>query len=280
MRTDEQLSPSLDPLDGFLISGTWTSAVPPRPNGLEEFLAPPPIPDDPKSTSVDNGETAIGAVTPTAVISEGARRETRSRPSMRDDRNTIAATAADHSRVEARVAESPPSSRAIAAETAALAVAEPQALVAPSDVFIEFVGRAHETNNGPVGEQSAALLGTLLEDGGLIDPSSWFSGGAESTSPSDSVEGATSSGIRRSRAPAGPWSTGFDRGRSNLGSDRVSTSIRRVDRHDESPREAFEEIEARLSRIAARLEEAADRIESTPSSPLTSRVDRFRGRVD
>lgn len=280
MRTDEQLSPSLDPLDGFLISGTWTSAVPPRLNGLEEFLAPPPIPDEPKSTSVDNRETAIGAVTPTAVTSEDARRETRSRPSMRDDRNTIAATVADHSRVEARVAESPPSSRAIAAETAALAVAEPQALVAPSDVFIEFAGRAHETNNGPVGEQSAALLGTFLEDGGLIDPSSWFSGGAESTSPSDSVDGAASSGIRRSRAPAGPWSTGLDRGRSNLGSDRVSTSITRVDRHDESSPEAFEEIESRLSRIAARLEEAADRIESTPSSPLTSRVDRFRGRVD
>jgi len=279
MRTDEQIAPSLDPLDGFLISGTRARSDSPRLIDLWGFLASPPIPNEPRPAQEESGDAPDAKVPSLAASVDGARQETRSRTSMDEDRRMIGAVTVEPPRVKAGISESLPAPRTIASEAASLAAAEPRALVAASDVLVQFGNRFHEAN-GRGGEEDSALLGTLLDGGGLADPSVWLSAVSEPSPSRDSIDGASTFGYRPSGASTRRLSAVFDRGRSDRDSDRDLAPISRADRYDDSSTESLEEIEARLSRAAARLEGAVERIESTPPPPLGSRMGGFRGRVD
>jgi len=279
MKADEQLAMSLAPLDGFLISGSRPRSVPRRPSGLEEFLASPPIPDEARSTPDESGVIPATAASLRLAIGEDGFQTTHARNSMNEDLSAFSTVAAKRPFLDAESAEGSPASRVINAEVAAMAVVEPRALVAPSDLLVQPPDRASGVDNRE-NQESGEVLRALVEEGGLVDPSPWFSAGLESNPPRESTAAAPSFGFRHSEPSVGPAATGFDWRQSDPVWDGGPEFVPLGDRLEDSSSEAFEEIEARLSRLAARLEGVVDRIESTASEPLSARTGGFRGRVD
>src|SRR5690606_24506147 len=101
MRTDEQIAPSLDPLDGFLISGTRARSDSPRLIDRGGFLASPPIPNEPRPAQEESGDAPDAKVPSLAASVDGARQETRLRTSMDEDRRIIGAVTVEPPRFKA-----------------------------------------------------------------------------------------------------------------------------------------------------------------------------------
>lgn len=279
MKADEQHTTRLAPLDGFLISGSWARSVPSRPSGLEEFLASPPIPDEARSASKENVKTTAGEAPPPAASNGDHPQAAYSRSLMDEARSAITAVVAERPFPDSVASEPSPAPRTIVAEAVALASAEPRALIAPSDVLNEFESRTHRFDDRG-DERSGEALRDLFEEEGLVDPSPWFSGRLAPSPSRGSSAPAPSFGLRPSEPMSGPSPMGFDGRRFDVGWESGPASFPRDDRLGESSSETFEEIEDRLSRVAAKLEEAVDRIESAASEPLSARAGGFRGRVD
>jgi len=279
MRTDEQRTTLPDPLDGFVISGAWSRSVPTRPTGLEEFLALSPIPVEGSSNSDERDETAAGPAPSPWPIDGDARQPTHSRSSVDGDWRAMSTVVGERPFVNETVSETSPAPRTIRAESAALAAAEPRALVSPPDVLVEAISRT-DVIDGREASASGDVLHALFDGGGLVDPAPWFSAGLESNPPRESTPAAPGFGFRLSESPTRPATASFDGTRWDNGWEGSPALIPRVDRLDQSSTEALEEIEARLSRVAAMLEEVVDRIGSTAFEPLSARTGGFRGRVD
>lgn len=272
MRTDERLAPSLDPPGGFLISGTRPQTIPSRLDGLEEFLAAPPMPDEPRPAWDDLDELALGAVPPFTAVVDETPQEVRPQISMNGGRSPVETIAGESPRIEAGFSEPSPPPRTLAAEAAALAAADPRALVALADILVE------SPNSADVDDQTAAIFGDMLESGALVDPAEWFAAESPSSASAVVIDGAPRFGSRGSEPSPSPIK--LDGGQATSGSDRLVEFLPSDDRVDESPAETLREIEARLSRVVARLEDVANRVESTSPAPLSSRPRGFRGRID
>lgn len=273
MKPDEQSATPFDPLDGFMIPGSWTRRVPTRPPGLEEFLAPSPVPNEPRSTD-ETEEPRAKAVASPLVASDESQKLIYQHAEIREDWGALAAIVADRPLVDEAASEIPPAPRTIADEAAALAADEPRALVAPADVFIEPMNRVPRFDDRR--EEGGEAFRALFDGEALVDSSPWFASGREPGSSGESIV-APSFG---SQSSASSVSSPLGWRASDESRESGPSLFPGADRLDGPTSESFEEIEARFSRIAEKLEEAVDRIGSTASEPLSARGGGFRGRVD
>lgn len=274
MKPDEHNATPSDPLDGFMIPGSWTRRVPSRPSGLEDFLAPSPVPNEPRSTD-ETQEPRAEVAASSLIAGDESYKSTHQYPAMDEDWSAIAALVAERPLIDETVSEVPLAARTIADGVAALAADEPRALVAPADAFIEPLNRVPKLDDREAGEGGEALR-ALFDGEGLVDSSPWLVSGRESASSREPGV-ATSFG---SQSSASSVSSTFGWRASDESRESGPSAFAGADRIDGSTPESFEEIEARLSRIAEKLEEAVDRIGSTASEPLSARAGGFRGRVD
>lgn len=279
MESDEPSAAPSDPLDGFVIPGSWPRPIPARPTGLEDFLAPSPVPNEPGTTG-EVAEPVGEAAAPPALVDESSR-PIHQQVTMAEEWGALSAVVAERPILDEAVSETSAALRTIASEAAALAAVEPRALVAPADVLVEpsdriSRGEDHEAAWG--GE----TLRALSDEDGLIDPSRWLASGRESSSWREPAPTPTAFGFGSRSLESSPPAalSRFGGAASGESWERDSGSFAGADRSEGPESESFEEIEARLSRIAARLEEAVDRIGSPAAEPLSARSGGFRGRVD
>lgn len=278
MESDEPSAAPSDPLDGFVIPGSWPRPIPARPIGLEDFLAPSPVPNEPSATGEAAEPIGEAAAAPPALVDESSR-PIHQQVTMAEEWGALSTVVPDRPFIDEAVSETLSPPRTIASEAAALAAVEPRALVAPADVLVEpsdriSRGEDHEAAWG--GE----TLRALSDEDGLIDPSPWFALGRESDSWREPAPAAPGFGSRSLESSPPAALSRFGGAAPGESWERDPGSFAGSDRLEGPASESFEEIEARLSRIAARLEEAVDRIGSPAAEPLSARSGGFRGRVD
>lgn len=284
---------STEPINGFLVSTEMETTLSPRLTGIEDFLAVSPIPADVPTKSAEDHEAHDMASPP--------RVAPRPSPAIADDE-----VAANRSRIiaaeaiaadlpilsglpiEVQSVEATPASPAIADEAATLAAAEPSALVGPTDLVVESVGRlvdaGAENDHGREGGRGGdSLLAVSLDEGLLADPATLLSAGPTVL---PSRESAVDAPVSR----FDPWasdsswpspSTGRSSAHREDVSDFAETSGSWSGRGDDtSSTETLERIEGRLSQAVEKLEQAAERLASSSPAPMGARPRGFRGRID
>lgn len=275
MESDEQNTTRPDPLDGFVIPGSWARSI---PTDFEEFLAPSPVPIEPPP-STEIGEASLESALSSFVASNEPPLAFQQPAATGEGRIVLSAIVAERPILDAAV-EAPPS-RAVSDEAASMAAAEPRALVAPADVFNAPLDRIREHDESET-KENGEVFRALFDEGGLVDPSAWFSSVGEPDAPRESPAASPSLGFRstESAALASLSPSGFDWNDSGGDGAGGSASLPRADRVDGLSSGLLDEVEARLSRVASKLEAAADRIDPAASEPLSARAGVFRGRVD
>lgn len=279
--------PSSDRLDPFLIAGPPTAASP-SVVGLEDFLAAPPIPADPTPS-----EAAAGGPTPTSSGSLAPLAEpTQPASPARALVSEVVRQGADlpilpsFNPVAAAPSDVAPS---FGVDEASL-IAAPAVIAATSADTTGSAGSpvAAGVEEGGGGDVLSALAANPLDDGLLADPSALLSAAPLSARAGAGADASGRSADRLDSWPsdASSGSVGVFSRFGPIGSDSspAAAGVRDVwgpgdDRSSTGP-DALGQVEGRLSRAVAKLEEAVAALSAPGPVPLGSRPRGFRGRID